>query len=144
MVGCGRKGKRERGRKRVGGRERKKRGEGERERKRSFFCIVSSCEGESLCDVGHDSEVNGGHVLSLHSGPITTNVSDVFFPQLSNDVGSFSEIFHFDLQKLFRILFLTQKTSRALFGKYPSLRKKCSAFNLEGKKKNIKNTLFEI
>ena len=39
------------------------------------------------------------------------SVSDVFFLQLSNDVGSFSEIFHFDLQKLFRILFLAENIS---------------------------------
>ena len=28
------------------------------------------------------------------------------FPQLSNDVGSFSEIFHFDLQKVQNVLYL--------------------------------------
>ena len=70
----GRERERERERNRAGGRERKRRKEGERERERSFFCIVSSSEGESLCDVGHDSGVNGGHVLTLHSGPITTAV----------------------------------------------------------------------
>ena len=43
------------------------------------------------------------------------NVSDVFFPQLSNDVGSFSKIFHFDLQKLFRILFLAENVSGTLW-----------------------------
>ena len=36
------------------------------------------------------------------------------FPQLSNDVGSFSEIFHFDLQKLFRILYLAENISGTL------------------------------
>ena len=30
--------------------------------------------------------------------------------------------------------YFSQKTSRALFGKYPFLRKKCSVFDLEGKK----------
>ena len=32
--------------------------------------------------------------------------SDVFIPQLSNDVGSFSEIFHFHLQKVQNVLYL--------------------------------------
>ena len=32
--------------------------------------------------------------------------SDVFFPQLSNDVGSFSEIFLFDLQEVQNVLYL--------------------------------------
>ena len=45
--------------------------------------------------------------------------------------------------KYFFVFYFSRKTSRALFGKYPSLRKKCSAFDLAGKK-NIKNTLFEI
>ena len=31
--------------------------------------------------------------------------------------------------------YFSQKTSRALFGKYPFLRQKCSAFDLEGKQK---------
>ena len=39
--------------------------------------------------------------------------------------------------------YFSQKTSLALFGKYPFLHKKCSAFDLEAQK-NIKNTLFEI
>ena len=34
------------------------------------------------------------------------NVSDVFFPQLSNDVSSFSKIFRFDLQKVQNMLYL--------------------------------------
>ena len=34
------------------------------------------------------------------------SVSDVFFPQLSNDVGSFSEIFYFHLQKVQKVLYL--------------------------------------
>ena len=42
------------------------------------------------------------------------SISDVFFLQLSNDVGSFSENFHFDLQKLFRILFLAENISGTL------------------------------
>ena len=64
------------------------------------------------------------------------------FPQLSNDVGSFFEIFHFHLQNLFYIPFLAKNILGTL-QKYPLLRKKWSAFDLEGKK-NIKNTLFEI
>ena len=35
-----------------------------------------------------------------------TNVFDVFFPQLSNDVSSFSKIFHFYLQKVQNVLYL--------------------------------------
>ena len=34
------------------------------------------------------------------------SVSDVFFPRLSNDVGIFSGIFHFDLQKVQNVLYL--------------------------------------
>ena len=34
------------------------------------------------------------------------NVFDVFFPQLSNDVSSFNEIFHFHLQKVQNMLYL--------------------------------------
>ena len=34
------------------------------------------------------------------------SVSDVFFPQLSNDVGSFSVTFHFHLQKVQNVLYL--------------------------------------
>ena len=35
-----------------------------------------------------------------------TSISDVFFPQLSNGVGSFLEIFHFRLQKVQNVLYL--------------------------------------
>ena len=38
----------------------------------------------------------------------------IFF-SLSNDVGSFIEIFHFHLQKLFRILFLAKNISGTLW-----------------------------
>ena len=69
------------------------------------------------------------------------SVFDVFFPQLSNDVGSFFEISIFIFKTSFTFYF-SQKTYQALFGKYPLLRKKWSAFDLEVKK--IKNTLFEI
>ena len=34
------------------------------------------------------------------------NVFDVFFPQFSNDVNSFSDIFHFNLQKVQNMLYL--------------------------------------
>ena len=34
------------------------------------------------------------------------SISDVFFPQLSNGVGSFSEIFHFRLQKVQKVLYI--------------------------------------
>ena len=34
------------------------------------------------------------------------SISDVFFPQLSNGVGSFPEIFHFCLQKVHNVLYL--------------------------------------
>ena len=62
------------------------------------------------------------------------SVFDVFFPQLSNDVGNFFEIFHFHLQNLFHILFLAKNIS-GLFGKYPLLHRKWSTFDLEGKEK---------
>ena len=39
------------------------------------------------------------------------SVFDVFFPQLSNDVDSFFEIFHFHTQNLFHILFLAKNNS---------------------------------
>ena len=39
---------------------------------------------------------------------------DVLFPQLSNDAGSFFEIFHFHLQNLFHILFLAKNISGTL------------------------------
>ena len=42
------------------------------------------------------------------------SVFDVFFPQLSNDVGISFEIFYFHLQKLFRILFLAKNISGTL------------------------------
>ena len=42
------------------------------------------------------------------------SVFDVFFPQLSNDVGTSFEIFHFHLQKLFLILFLAKNISGTL------------------------------
>ena len=51
--------------------------------------------------------------------------------------------FPFSPSKTLFAFYFSQKTSRALFGKYPFLRKKCSAFDLDGKK-NIKNILFEI
>ena len=34
------------------------------------------------------------------------SIFDVFFPQLSNGVGSFSKIFHFRFQKLQNVLYL--------------------------------------
>ena len=34
------------------------------------------------------------------------SIFDVFFPQLSNDVGSFPEIFHFRLQEVKNMLYL--------------------------------------
>ena len=34
------------------------------------------------------------------------SISDVLFPQLSNGVGSFPEIFHFHLQKVQNVLYL--------------------------------------
>ena len=49
------------------------------------------------------------------------SVSDVFFPQLSNDVGSFSEIFHFHLQKVQNVLYLKKCIFNIFF--YPLDRK---------------------
>ena len=43
------------------------------------------------------------------------SVFDVFFPQLSNDIGTSFEIFHFHLQKLIRILFLAKNISGTLW-----------------------------
>ena len=48
-------------------------------------------------------------------------VSDVFFPLLSNDVGSFSEIFHFHLQKVQKVLYLKKYIFNIFF--YPPDRK---------------------
>ena len=49
------------------------------------------------------------------------SVSDVFFPQLSNDVGIFSEIFHFHLQKVQNVLYLNKCIFNIFF--YPLDRK---------------------
>ena len=43
------------------------------------------------------------------------NVSDVFFPQLSNDVRSFSKIFHFHLQKVQNMLYLKKCIFNIIF-----------------------------
>ena len=53
------------------------------------------------------------------------SVSDVFFPQLSNDVGSFSEIFHFHLRKVQNVLDLKKWIFNIFF--YP-LNRKLSIF----------------
>ena len=42
----------------------------------------------------------------MYSKNCLISVSDVFFPQLSDDVGSFSEIFHFHFQKVQKVLYL--------------------------------------
>ena len=47
------------------------------------------------------------------------------FPQLSNDVGSFSEIFHFHLQKVQKVLYLKKYIFNIFF--YP-LNRKLSIF----------------
>ena len=49
------------------------------------------------------------------------SISDVFFPQLSNGVGSFPEIFHFRPQKVQNVLYLKKYILNILF--YPPDRK---------------------
>ena len=49
------------------------------------------------------------------------SVSDVFFPQLSNDVGNFSEIFYFHLQNVQNVLYLKKYIFNIYF--YPLDRK---------------------
>ena len=49
------------------------------------------------------------------------SISNVFFPQLSNGVGSFPEIFHFRLQKVQNVLYLKKYMFNIFF--YPLDRK---------------------